>query len=86
MDMVIRSKIIKIGNSRGIRIPRMLLEQANLVDDIEITVQGGKLIIHAIHEPRMGWDDQFLEMAARGDDKLLDDTVPTQWDDDEWTW
>jgi antitoxin MazE len=85
MNMMIRSKVIKIGNSRGIRIPRTVLEQAGLTDEVEMKVEGNKLIIQASRHPRQGWEDRFAEMAERGDDKVLDETSSTQWDEEEWT-
>jgi len=72
MTMTVRSKVVKIGNSRGIRIPRTLLEQAGLRDEIEMTVEGNRLIVHAANQPRASWAAQFAEMADKGDDQLLD--------------
>lgn len=86
MTAMIRSKVVKIGNSRGIRIPRTLLEQAGLTDEIEMTVEGNRLIVHAARQPRAGWAAHFAEMAKKGDDALLDEAVSTQWDEHEWTW
>lgn len=86
MNMMIRSKVIKIGNSRGIRIPRTLLEQAGLTDEVDMIVEGNKLIIHSARLPRQGWAAQFTAMAEHGDDQLLDQAISTQWDVDEWTW
>ena len=86
MNMMIRSKVVKIGNSRGIRIPRTVLEQAGLTDEVEMTVEGNKLIIQAFRQPRQDWENQFAEMAKQGDDQLLDESPPTQWDEEEWTW
>lgn len=88
MGSGIRTHIVKIGNSRGVRIPKVLLDQAKLVDEIEIELQGDKLIIHPLRNPRQGWDEQFVEMARRGDDKLLDSEAvsPSNWDKDEWEW
>jgi antitoxin MazE len=86
MTMMIRSKVVKIGNSRGIRIPRMLLEQAELTDDVEMTVEGNKLIINSAQRPRQGWDAQFTAMAEHGDDRLLDQVPATKWEEVEWTW
>ena len=86
MNMTIRSKLVKIGNSRGIRIPRTLLEQAGLTDDVEIIVEGNNLIIHSAHSPRQGWEAQFVAMAENDDDRLLNEAAPTQWDGEEWTW
>jgi antitoxin MazE len=86
MNMMIRSKVVKIGNSRGIRIPRTVLEQAGLTDEVEMTVEGNKLIIQAFRHPRQEWEERFADMAKRGDDQLLDETSSTQWDEEEWTW
>ncbi len=86
MSMTVRSKVVKIGNSRGIRIPRALLEQAGLTNDVEMTIEGDKLIIHSAHNPRQDWEAHFSAMAAQGDDQLLDQVSSTQWDEDEWTW
>ena len=86
MGTTIRSKLIDIGNSRGIRIPRPLLEQAGLSDEVELTVEGNKLIVHAARKPRQDWAAQFAEMAQRGDDQLLDEYIATDWDEEEWEW
>jgi antitoxin MazE len=60
----VKSRIIKIGNSRGIRIPKILLDQAQLGDEIEVEVQGDKIIVSSVRGPRQGWDEQFVEMAV----------------------
>ncbi len=86
MTLMVRSKVVKIGNSRGIRIPRTMLEQAGLIDQVEMTVEGNRLIVRSAHRPRAGWEASFAEMAEKGDDQLLDENLPTQWDENEWTW
>jgi antitoxin MazE len=86
MNKPVLSKIIRIGNSRGIRIPHIMLEQAGLTDKVELKVEGNQLIIHSADSPRHGWGDHFAAMARQGDDQLLAETTPTQWDEDEWTW
>jgi antitoxin MazE len=86
MGLMIRAKVVKIGNSRGIRIPRTLLEQAGLTDEVEMEVEGDKLIIHSVRLARQGWDAQFAAMAEQNDDQLLDPMTPTQWDEEGWTW
>ncbi len=86
MSVVVRSKVVKIGNSRGIRSPRTLLEQAGLTEEVEMSVEGDSLVIRSAHSPRKGWETQFAGMAEKGDDRLLDEYKPTQWDDEEWTW
>ena len=86
MSMMIHSKVVKIGNSRGVRIPRILLEQAGLTTDVEMRVDGNKLIIQSVQQIRKGWGAQFAAMAALGDDQLLIQGSTSQWDEDEWTW
>ncbi len=86
METFVRSKIIKIGNSRGIRIPRALLEQAGLVDEVEMTLEGDRLIIHSARKPRQGWEVKFVQMAQQGDDRLLEEMRSSRWDEEEWEW
>jgi len=83
-----KTRIVRIGNSRGIRIPKVLLEQAGLAGEVEISVQDNALVVKAARGPRAGWEAAFEEMAARGDDALLDEGPPslTRWDEDEWEW
>jgi antitoxin MazE len=88
MGNSVKTRIVKIGNSRGIRIPKILLDQAKLGDEIEMEVKGDKLIIHSLQNPRQGWDEQFVEMARQGDDKSLVSEASnlSGWDKDEWEW
>ncbi len=84
---IVKSKIIKIGNSRGLRIPKILLKQLNIRDEVELEIQAGQLIIRAMESHRKGWASQFEQMAINHDDRLLDDAPNlTHWDDDEWEW
>jgi antitoxin MazE len=82
----VKARIVRIGNSRGIRIPKPLIEQTGLRDDVEIVVQGNTLVISPAGRPRAGWDEAFRAMASHGDDQLLDEPRPTRWDEDEWRW
>jgi antitoxin MazE len=83
-----RSKIVRIGNSRGIRIPKALLEHAHLRDSVDIDVEDGALVVRCADSPRAGWDAAFERMAAAGDDALLDaGRLPrTKFDESEWEW
>jgi antitoxin MazE len=83
-----KSRIVPIGNSQGIRIPKVLLEQVGLRGEVELSVDGDSLVIRPAASPRAGWAHAFQEMARRGDDALLDPepTAPNQWDEDEWEW
>ena len=85
--MILRAKIIRIGNSRGVRIPRLVLEETGMSGDVELEVRAGEIIIRADGGVRQGWAAAFQEMASKGDDALLDDdTSLTDWDADEWEW
>ena len=84
-----RSRVIRIGNSHGVRIPKPVLDSLALAQDQEVslTVARGKLIVQPARRPREGWGKAFAEMAQRGDDRLLDPQVPpTEWEESEWTW
>lgn len=83
-----RSNIVRIGNSRGIRIPKAVLEQCRLEGPVDIEVQRDRLIVRAVGRPRAGWEEAFREMNRRGDDALLDagSIPPTSWEQKEWTW
>lgn len=83
---IVKTPIIKIGNSRGIRIPKALIDQVGLGTEVEISVQRGQLIIRPTSRPRYGWAAQFRTMTERGDDHLLDEPITTQWDVSDWQW
>lgn len=83
-----RVRIVKIGNSRGIRIPKPLIEGAGLENEVDITVHDNSLIISPASHPREGWDEAFKEMGDRGDDLLIngDQLTWSEWDKDDWEW
>lgn len=83
-----RTRIIKIGNSQGVRIPKLLLEQAGLGQEVELVLQDRQLLIRALGKPRQGWEEAFSVMAKQGDDQLVDEdlTGGTRWDEEEWEW
>jgi len=82
----VRTQVIRIGNSRGIRIPKLFIDQAKLGNEVEIAVQRGQLVIRPTSHPRAGWAEQFRAMTQRGDDRLLDKPRLTKWDRSEWVW
>jgi antitoxin MazE len=83
-----RARVVKIGNSQGIRIPKPLLEQTGIIGDVELEVDQNQIIIRPVLNPRAGWDDAFIAMAEDNDDVLLDgeDSLTHSWDDEEWQW
>jgi antitoxin MazE len=88
MSTVIKSRIVKIGNSQGIRIPKLLLEQSNLGEEVELVLQEDQIVVRPIHHVRHGWEEAFKAMSEQGDDELLDGDAlaSTVWDEEEWEW
>jgi antitoxin MazE len=88
MGTVLKAHIVKIGNSQGIRIPKLLREQIGLGEDVSLEIQGNQIVIRPARSPRQGWEEQFKAMAKQGDDPLLDAELvsPTSWDANEWEW
>lgn len=84
--MTTKTRIVRIGNSRGIRIPRILLDQAQLPDEVELHAEPGRLVIQGVRRPRMGWADAARAMAEQGHDELLDELTATRFDREEWEW
>lgn len=88
MTTYIKTRIIKIGNSQGIRIPKLVLEQVGLHHEVEVEAQRGQLIIRPVALARQGWDEAFQAMAEQSDDRLLDPDplALTEWETSEWEW
>lgn len=83
-----RARIIKIGNSQGIRIPKPLLKQIGIGTDVELEVEDKRIIILPVSNPRENWDEAFKQMASNGDDALLidDQDLTNSWDEGGWRW
>jgi antitoxin MazE len=83
----VKTRIVRIGNSRGVRLPKPLLDQTGLPDEVEVEAQGNQLVIRPARAPRAGWAEAFARMAVEGDDRLLDgDLPPPSFDRKQWTW
>jgi len=67
--------VIKIGNSRGIRFSKTLLEKYNIRDTVELILEKGQIVIRPLSKPRNSWGNAFKEMNAKGDDQLLMDDI-----------
>jgi antitoxin MazE len=80
---VVRAKLVKIGNSRGIRLAKPLLEVAGLADEVEIEAAPGVLTIRPSAHPRAGWAEAASSFEAEG---LLDEMSANRFDDEEWSW
>ena len=83
-----KAALIRIGNSRGIRIPKVLVEQYRFEDEVELETRQDHLVIRPATPTRAGWDDAFRQMREQGDDALLDEEFQsaTRWDTTEWEW
>lgn len=81
-----KARIVRIGNSRGVRIPKPLLEQAGLPKEVEIHAGRGRIVIEAAAKPRAGWAEAAKLLRERGEDGLLDEPTPTRFDSEEWDW
>jgi antitoxin MazE len=83
-----RARLVKMGSSRGIRLPRVFLDEAELDEEVELEVLDGQVVIRLVPRPRRGWEKQFDGMTARGDDRLLDSKAfsLTSWDEEKWVW
>jgi antitoxin MazE len=87
MSTTIKTRLIRIGNSRGIRIPRVVVEQTGLQGELELEVRERQLVVRPTSRPRSGWEIRFREMAQRGNDRpLWPETSLTSFDEKEWEW
>lgn len=83
-----RAKIIKIGNSKGIRIPKPLLEQTGITADVDLSVDGDRIVLQAAHHPRDGWAAGIEAMRGENDGVHADDGANGRmpWDEQAWQW
>ncbi|RPJ28928.1 MAG: AbrB/MazE/SpoVT family DNA-binding domain-containing protein [Planctomycetaceae bacterium] len=82
-----RVELVRIGNSRGIRIPKPLIEQCGLGDTVELRVENNCLVIAPERQLRQGWDMAFRSAGASANDEILLEAVPpNEFDREEWRW
>ena len=84
--MTATTRIVRIGNSRGIRVPKLLLDRADLPDEVELRAEPGRLVVSAAKRAREGWAEAARAMRERGDDALLDAETTTRFDRTGWKW
>lgn len=80
-----KASIIKIGNSHGVRIPKLLLDQCGFENEVELEVQNNSLVIKPRTQIRKNWGAAFKKMAQNNDDRLIE-TPSSHWDNGEWEW
>jgi antitoxin MazE len=79
----VKTRLVRIGNSRGVRLAKPLLEEAGLTDEVEIRAQAGSVVITAISSVRAGWAEAAARFAPSG---LVDAATATRFDAEEWQW
>lgn len=80
-----KTKLVKVGNSKGIRIPNSILKQCSIDENIELEVINKSIIIKSLKTPRFGWDEQMKKMNELGEDNLfISDDIDIEMDDWEW--
>lgn len=81
----VKARIVAIGNSHGVRIPKPLLEHAGLGRDVELHAEHGRIVIAATRRARTGWAEAAAQLHARGEDGLIEMPRPA-FDSEEWEW
>jgi len=81
-----KTRLVRIGNSRGVRLPKTIIVQAGLIDEVELGVRDGAIVIARASSARSGWANAARQMRQRDEDRLLDTPIPTRFDEKEWEW
>ena len=79
-----RTSIIKLGNSKGVRLSKQIMQQYQIKDQVDLILEADRIILKPVNEPRKGWDQAFRKMAENKDDQLLMGDVLEDEDFDEW--
>lgn len=80
-----KTRLVRIGNSRGLRLAKPLIQQLGFEDEVEMRAEGGALVIRPSRVVRAGWADAAAKLAAAGEG-LLDASTATRFDAEEWEW
>jgi len=80
-----KARLVRIGNSRGVRPPKAVIDQVGLDEHVELRVENDRVIITAVRARRAGWADAARRLAAESGG-LLGAPSPTGFDEDEWRW
>jgi len=80
-----KTRLVPIGNSRGLRLPKPIIDALGLTDEVDMEVRADSLVIRPSQGKRAGWADAAKALAAEGG-ALLDSPTPTRFDEEEWTW
>lgn len=84
-----KTKLIQIGNSQGVRIPKPLIEESGITGEVEMILRDNEIVLRSADTVRNGWEESFKKMAEKGDDDIIDkDEIGSlsDWDETEWEW
>jgi antitoxin MazE len=81
-----KTRLVRIGNSRGLRLPKPLIEEAGLQDEVEVVLRDGALVITRADHPRAGWEEAVQLLLERREDYVSEESAATRFDDEEWEW
>jgi antitoxin MazE len=82
----VKAHLVQIGNSRGVRLPKAVLEEAQLGDEVDLKAEPGCIVIRSTRRVRAGWAEAARQMRERGEDRLLMPSDATRFDHEEWQW
>jgi len=80
-----KTQIIQIGNSQGLRIPKVMLEDSGIAGEVDLEVCEEGLLVRRSNKPRKNWEEAFKAMAENEDDELVDREIPSGFEK-EWRW
>lgn len=81
-----KTRLVRIGNSRGVRLPKPLIEEAGLSEEVELRAREGSIVIFPVTGVRSGWAEAAQQLRERDADQLLDEPISTRFDEKEWAW
>ena len=81
-----KTRLVRIGNSRGVRLPKTIIAQAGLTEEVELGVRDGAVVIARVATVRSGWAAAARQMHQHDEDWLLDASTLTRFDEKEWKW
>jgi antitoxin MazE len=81
-----KAQLVRIGNSRGVRLPKPMIQEVGLDAEVDVQIQDGAVIIRPARRTRAGWAEAARQSRGRGEDRLLDAPAATHFDEKEWRW
>ena len=82
-----KTRLVQIGNSRGVRLPAGVIKACGFDHELEMRIEDGTVVLEPMRKVREGWDQAFEAMAESGDDKaVMDDGLANEFDREDWTW